>query len=291
MIFSLSKNVEEANKVFKEKDQSCSPRMELMVAGRINFIGMVKGIDSTVYQCLANKFNNLPVDVKLPIKPKIKKSDLENKLHFYGHENRARLNRCVWVVAFDGVEGVVDVFKDIQATAFMIKGQRVFTASHVFSKAGDPEFCNIYRIFEPHVKYKMKVAWRCKVADILELEFVSLDKPKFEYLTLASNLDTNLGYKLSVVGFPQLKDGHSGVTIIPCTVTNTYIRSTFLQVQVNEDIQAGNSGGPILNAYMEVVGIATNGVSVTLDNDFNVEIAGFNSFVSAKHIPKLEVKE
>lgn len=144
MIFSLSKNIEEANEVFKVKYPDGASRMEFMVAGRVNFIGMVKGIDSTVYQCLAKKFNNLPLEFRLPIKPKHKKTDLENKLHFYGYENRSRLNRCVWVVSFKDVEGIKEGFNNTQATAFMIDGQRVITASHVFSKADNPDFCYIY---------------------------------------------------------------------------------------------------------------------------------------------------
>src|SRR5690606_34560597 len=130
-----------------------------------------------------------------------------------------------------------------QATAFMVEGRRVFTASHVFSKANDPEFCYIYRIFDPTKKYKMRVASRCKTSDILRLEFVDEEIPKLDYLRIADDLDTNSGYKLSVIGFPQLMPGHADVTIIPCTVTNTFIRSTFKNCQVDADIQAGNSGG------------------------------------------------
>lgn len=142
----------------------------------------------------------------------------------------------------------------------------------------------IYRIFEPHKKYKMKISSRCPVSDIMHLEFLDKDIPKFDYLRVASDLVTNSGYKLSVIGFPQLQPGHSSVTIIPCTVTNTFVRSTFMNFQINGEIQAGNSGGPVVNAYMEVVGMATNGVSATLsDVDYSIDLAGFNSFVSAQH--------
>ena len=284
MIFSLSLDVDAANSIFRERNPNGASRMEFNVAGRINFIGMVKGIDSSVYQSLANKFNNLPLEQKLPIKPSIKKSDLEERLHFYGHKNRARLNRCVWVVSFDGVEGVEGDCALTQGSAFMVKGQKVFTASHVFSKAGDPEFCFIYRIIEPTKKYKMKIESRCKTSDIVRLTFVEPEIPRLDYLNIADVLDINSGYKLSVVGFPQLLPGHSDVTIIPCTVTNSFVKSTFKMCQVDADIQAGNSGGPVVNAFMEVVGMATNGISATLDEDtFTIDLEGFNSFISALH--------
>lgn len=284
MTFCLSKDMEAANQLFKEKYPEGASTMELMVAGRINFIGMVKGIESSVYQSLAKKFNDLTLEQKLPIRPSVKKSDLEDRLHFYGHENRSRLNRCVWVVSFDGIEGVEAGYVNTQGTAFMVEGRSVYTASHVFSKAGDPEFCFIYRIIEPAKKYKMKIESRCETSDILRLAFVDEKIPRFEYLKIADVLNINSGYKLSIVGFPQLLPGHSDVTIIPCTVTNSYVRSTFKICQVDADIQAGNSGGPVVNAYMEVVGMATNGISATLDEDtFEVELAGFNSFISAQH--------
>lgn len=284
MLFSLSLDIEEANRIFKEKHPDGACRMELMVAGRVNFIGMVKGIDSSVYQSLAQKFNNLPLEYKLPIKPSTKKSELENRLHFYGYENRARLNHCVWVVSFEGIEGITEEYEYIQGTAFMVKGQRVLTASHIFSKAGDPEFCFIHRIFEPTKKYKMKIDSRCKTSDILSLAFVDEELPKFDSLKVAESIDINSGYKLSIVGFPQLLPGHSSVTIIPCTVTNAFVRNTFKNYQVTAVIQSGNSGGPVVNAYMEVVGMATNGLSATLDEDtLEIDLAGFNSFVSAEH--------
>jgi RNA-directed DNA polymerase len=276
MIFSLSKGIETANDLFKSKFPDGASRMELMVAGRINFIGMVKGMDSSVYQSLAKNFNNLQLDLKIPIKPKVKKSDLETKLHFYSYENKAHLNQCAWVVTFEDVEGLDEDQKLIQASAFALKNNRIFTAAHVFSKAGNPDSCYIYRINEPHVKYKMEIASRCDTSDILELRFAEPIDTKFNYLKIANNLEAGSGYKLSIIGFPQLFAGHSSVTITPCTVTNSFIRSTFTHVQVDAAILGGNSGGPVVNAYMEVVGIATNGVSATGE--------GFNSFISAKHI-------
>jgi RNA-directed DNA polymerase len=279
MIYSLSKGIEAANDLFKLKFPDGASRMEFMVAGRINFIGMVKGMDSSVYQSLAKSFNNLQLGLKVPIKPKIKKSELETKLHFYSYENRAHLNQCVWVVTFENIEGLDDDQQFIQASAFALKNNRIFTAAHVFSKAGNPNSCYIYRIYEPHLKYKMEIASRCDISDILELRFIDAIDTKFSYLKIANSLDAGSGYKLSIIGFPQLLGGHSSVTITPCTVTNSFIRSTFTQVQVDATILGGNSGGPVVNAYMEVVGIATNGVSATGE--------GFNSFVSAKHI-KLE---
>lgn len=58
-------------------------------------------------------------------------------------------------------------------------------------------------------------------------------------------------------------------------------------------INAGNSGGPIVNVYMQVVGMAVTGIDVT-HYDGESQLEGSNTFISAKHftIEKLdEMKE
>ena len=295
MIHSLAKGLDLANDKYRRKFGEESCKVEYVTFGRLNFIGMVKGRDSTVYQTLANKFNGLDISLKANTAPDQRDLKLENKLHFYSYQGKSRLENCVWVVSFDGVENIGDG-ELIQGTAFIMKGQRIFTASHIFEKAGNPDACFLYRVHSPDKKYKASVVTKCTHSDITELKIDEDNLPMFNYLNFAPNIDPHVGYRLSIVGFPQLQVGHDSVSIIQTSVTNTFTRSTFRYGEVDVPIMAGNSGGPVLNAYMQVVGMATTGVDVTYFKEevnhagsekekVHVALEGTNAFISAKHFP------
>ena len=72
-----------------------------------------------------------------------------------------------------------------------------------------------------------------------------------------------------------------------CHVVNTATISCIEHCEINADIDAGNSGGPILNAYGHVVGMATKGKTVTIDGT-DAHIGGNNLYVSAKHFQASE---
>lgn len=285
MLFSLSQGVESANmKFFEKAGGDPERRLENVVHGRISFIGMVKGRDSSVYQALSQKFNDLGLDVQVPIGPAEIKDELEQKLHFYSYKNRARLERCVWIVEFEGVPGL-DVDQElVQGSAFMIGGQRILTSAHTFVKAGNPEQCKLYLVNEPAKKYSAEVVSVDNNSDIAELKLVDVDV-SFPVLKIAPNLKTNTGYKVSIAGFPQLQPGHQSVAITPCTVINTLNISNHRYIEVDTPIQGGSSGSPVLNVYMQVVGMAAMGVSVTKDGEY-IQLEGANAFVSAVHFPK-----
>ncbi len=284
LIHELNLDVATANQKFKEISGDEAACLESVVHGRISYIGMVKGLESSVYQGLATKFNNIDTDIKVSLAPKDKNESLENQLHFYGYKNRARIESSVFVMTFEGVEGLDEDCQLVQGTAFLFEKGRIITASHTFSKAGDPSFCYLFKVRDPSVKYKAKLVWRCKGADIAELVFVD-DKPsKLRGFDLSPTLEPHHGYMLSVVGFPEYTLSNSNVSIICCNVINTSIISTFFHADIDKNILAGNSGGPVLNSYMQLVGIAVRGATVSSDGrETNLE--GTGKFVSAKHIP------
>jgi RNA-directed DNA polymerase len=305
MIHSLSKGVDEAHAFYSQQVGEDVAHLGNVVHGRLNFIGMVKGRESSVYQTLAQKFNNLDLVLKASTEPSSKNVKLENALHFYSYEHKSRLERSVWVVSFEGIEGLELEEELVQGSAFMVKGQKIFTTAHTFEKAGNPSECFLYRITEPGVKYKAKIISKCTTSDIAQLEFLDNELPMLSYLNFAPKLEPHTGYKLSVIGFPQLLSGHLSVSIMPCTVTNTFNMSTFKYGEVDVVISAGNSGGPVVNAYMQVVGMATMGTDVSsevssevsvdenetkVNVDVDVKLEGTNAFISAKHFADLEPK-
>lgn len=284
LIHAMQFGIEEANEVYKLKNGDSAPALPAVVHGRINYIGMVKGIESSVFYMLATKYNNLDLPNKIRISPRTRNKKLEEKLHFYGYENRRHIERCVWVVSFSGIEGLNVDQELVQATAFMCDGQRMFTAAHVFAKAGDAEECIVYRINEQDKKYRARVVASCKYSDIAELKIEGDKLPYFQGLKLAPDLNPGPGYRLSLIGFPQLMAGHDSVSIVPCMVVSTFTKSTFRYGVINSDVEGGNSGGPLVNAYMQVVGMAVTGKGVTIDNDIGqAYFEGSNTFISAQH--------
>ncbi|MDG9669208.1 reverse transcriptase domain-containing protein [Hahella sp. CR1] len=281
MIHSLQLGIEEANLKYKSKHENKSSRVENVVYGRINFIGMIKGVDSDVYQTLANKFNTLDLPAKLNTAPKESNSKLERRLHFSSYKEKERLESSVWVVCFEGMdEDKYDVL--VQGSAFMVKGQRLITATHIFTKARNPTSCVVYRINNRANKFSANIVYSCPNSDITELSIVCDPTNYFSWLSFSRDLEPHSGYKLSIIGFPQLEVGHDSVSIIPCTIINTLNIRSFRHAEVDTFISAGNSGGPVVNAYMQVVGMVVRGISAThFDGETHLE--GRNAFISAKH--------
>ncbi|UYV18220.1 trypsin-like peptidase domain-containing protein [Halomonas qaidamensis] len=286
MIHALSGDIDAANVVFWEKFPEKEPkRLEKVVAGRINFIGMIKGVDSTVYQMLAKKFNRLPLKKKLPTRT----SKLVNTDQKYRDIAKQReLQECVWILDFEGVQNVTEEAESIQGTAFMVKDQKVLTCSHVFSKADDAEYCYISRINERSVKYLMKVAKQCKHRDIVELEFVDNPNKIFQSLDIYHKEEMFPGYQVSLVGFPDNMAGHTTVSVLKTSITSHVNISTVDNYEVDAEIGAGYSGGPVINDFHQVIGMIVKGRTTTVD--FNTQesaLTGRNAFISAHHFLQL----
>lgn len=281
MLFSLSNGIASANEKYSKKFPNSKTSLELVVQGRISYIGMVKGVESSVYQTLARKFNSLPISFTLSTKAKSHSPDLIQKLQDSIHKMRDKLMLSVLVLNFDGIDCDNDL---IEGTAFVLGNNRIITANHTFDKAGNTNECYLYKINSPNQKFKATIKNSCSASDVAELEIVGDDNPSLVPLKIGKSISSNAyGYKLAVAGFPQLHPGHQSVTIIPCTVTNTFTRSTFKMVQIDANIDAGNSGGPVLNVHGEVVGMAVLGKSVTLDEG-QAHLGGNDAFISVEHL-------
>lgn len=286
MVHSLHLDVEGANNRYKKQKGDNVGRLENMVQGRINFIGMVKGKSSTVFQGLARKFNDLDVNLHISTEPTYVNRDIEQRLHFKSYESRLSLERSVWVISFEGVAGINDIDAQlVTGTAFCVGPGRLLTCAHVFSKAADSKKCVVYRISEPEKKYSANLVNANKTLDVAVIEVVGDELPIFKQLKVSKKLDVNTGYMLSLVGFSGLQPGHLSVSINPCVVINVFNKSTFKHYEIDKDIAGGGSGSPVLNAYMQVVGMAVMGKTVTFAGDgTDPLLEGTNSFISAKHL-------
>ncbi len=284
MIFALSNGVDAVNSKYQKhnKEKSDTP-LAAMVLGRINFISMVKGMDSSVYRGLAMKFNSLNLGLKARTKQVVGKK-LGHNLPFFTPENRSRLESCTWVVTFEDVDGIGEDEECFQGTAFLINGQRLFTAQHIFKSAGFPKYCMLHQVKNPDKKYQAKLVRQNAVSDIAELRFVDENLSAFNHLNISKNQHVNAGYEVAIVGFPQYNESNHTVSIKPTRIVNSFIikdsnKVPYTYKEVDVDIHGGNSGGPVVDGFMDVVGVAVRGLKIT-----EGEIGGTNSFISADHL-------
>ncbi len=281
MLHALELNPQIAQIKYLAKNPQSTKKLHHVVAGRVNFIGMVKGIDSTVYQTIARKYNALNFREKLRTEPKSGAERFARKLSFYENEDRKLLERSVWVIEFDSVPGLDVDQQLVQGSAFMVKGQKLVTADHLFTMAGDPRQCVVFRIFEPHKRRKAILLSRNSELDIALLRIEDEEEQQiYDYLKISTARDPKPGFKVSVVGFPQLQPGHRSVTVLPCNIVNTYTKSALHMGEVDVEIAGGNSGGPVINAFQQVIGIALSGRSVSIAES-KAAIEGNNSFIFA----------
>ncbi|WP_254275400.1 reverse transcriptase domain-containing protein [Halomonas sp. 3H] len=286
MIHSLSIDVDAANVVFLEKNPGKQfSKLENVVAGRVGFIGMVKGIDSSVYQMLAKKYNSLPLGRKLPTRShRLVNTDIK----FKKMARQKYLQQCVWVLDFEGIPNIGENEEFVQGTAFMVRGQKVLTCSHTFSKAGDPANCYISRVGDPGTKYLMKVVGRCRIRDVVELDFVVRPSDMFQSLDIYYKEEMFPGYQVSLVGFPDHMVGHTTVSILTASVTSHVNISTVDNYEVDVEIGAGLSGGPVVNDFNQVVGMVVKGRTSSVDFvSRESSLTGRNAFISAKHFLQL----
>lgn len=273
-------NIDFASK-FPNKNES---RLENVVAGRINYIGMIKGIDSSVYQTLAAKYNALPLKYKLPVRASKEKTGFKLR-EAKNHISQKHLEKCVWIVSFEDIDDLSLDEQLVQGTAFMVNSQYIYTCSHNFEKAGNPDYCYLSRITSPHSKFRARIKERCKTSDIAKLEICDQGSAIFESLQIYQKEILYPGYRVVLSGFPQWQPGHSTVTKNTTIVTSHFIKSTFDHYEVSAEISAGLSGGAVLNDYGQVIGMIVMGKTVSQDIETGcLGIDGTNAFISAKHL-------
>jgi len=184
---------------------------------------------------------------------------------FFKEENKERLNKCVWIVEFDGVTGVSEDGEYVQGSAFMVGGDRLLSAHHIFIMAGDVTECIVRRIEPGSKRYKASIFRTDIHRDLVELKISEVVDEIFSFLEVLEVDSINEGYEVAVVGFPQLQLGHHGVAIKVCTVIRSLKRQALLFKEVDQNIQSGCSGGPVVDGYMRVVGMAQQGETVSTE--------------------------
>lgn len=221
--------------------------------GKIAWIGNVKGLADPVYRALALRFNKAFQQQPIKVQPT-------------RHE---RLERSVWVIEHHNN----DPEKYVQGSAFFLEEVGLVTAAHCV--AGVTE-ATIHHPSRPSNKFKVSVAHYSEHRDLAILshtipttDFYELNKSQ----TAAVTDD-----RIVAIGYPGFGPADK-VNIRSGTVSSTTVRSLIKLLEVNFKLIQGMSGGPVINASDQVVGIIHKG-GLEEERDFAIVIAELDSWAA-----------
>jgi RNA-directed DNA polymerase len=216
-----------------------------VVKGRINFIQMVKGRNDPVYRKLAYKLTEA---LGIP------NNDFK--------KSRAELSTFI----------IENLASNIQGTGFLLEKVGIVTNEHVISGMTQENYAlyDTYRCFEETLKKKCPFAFSSEEYDIGILKPVT-EWEKITPYKIGDDRYLKTGDEVTVIGFPSYAPG-STPHISKGHITSERLRFEKKIWVINAPINHGCSGGPILNARDEVIGIATYGEKT---EDGSTEFNGF----------------
>ncbi|GKQ48206.1 trypsin-like peptidase domain-containing protein [Pseudomonas syringae] len=279
LIHSVEKfGLEVSTSVFKEKNPNSTANIETHLQGRLLYIKQVVGEESEVYRRLAQRYNMLPINSKVPNTPIATPEDSDN----FKVGNFIK-DKC-WVIEIN--ETVSGRLVSSQGSAFLIGGRLLVTCEHVLAEIFDDglrieiDECLIRRMGDENI-YEAKVIIRDKDLDIAVLKIVE-PPAGLAVFSLEDVKEPNIGDRVAVLGFPNFKEGSTDVGVLKCRLTNKYPLNNVMHSEVDKTLYAGNSGGPVINTSYHIVGIAAKGAAGNPE--------GKNSFIRVSELKKYLAK-
>jgi RNA-directed DNA polymerase len=225
-----------AEKEFRQKYDR-KPRLARKVQfpkvlrGKIEFIGSVRGRDDFLYVSLLSRYLRLYPDAH------------SRRIIVGPNAQEAVVEKAVWVLEDQNFQG----------TAFACEGVGLITAAHVLSDSSlatclplavrDADVVMLARDPQTDVA-------ACLVKASVPIQFRA-----------ASTLNLKKGDPVKVLGFPLHNHGNK-MSTYEGKITQFSVWHGVNHVMVDCPIIKGNSGGPILNAANEVIGIAVKGQGI-----------------------------
>lgn len=197
--------------------------------GKIAYVAHLKGQTDPVVRSLAQRYNRSFSANPLKLTPTVAE----------------RRDRAVWVV---------EVPDEHNGTAFFLAGVGLVTAAHCVEGMSEVEVLHPSR---HTTKFKVKVLHYDKDRDVAVLEHATIPPTEFYELEPAPRAAAVTDAVLAV-GYPLWGNGER-LNIRPGEVSLLTVRSGLLLFEVTQQLTQGMSGGPILNANNEVVGIVHKG--------------------------------
>ena len=207
-------------------------RLAAHLRGKISYVAHLKGLTDPVVRSLALRYNKSFSHQPIKLAPTAEE----------------RRDRSVWIVEHWANGGE-------QGTAFFLKDVGLVTAAHCVK--GISEF-TVYHPTKPSNRASVTVLKRCEHRDLAILAHAVHDAEYFELG--AASRTIAVGDVVSAYGYPGYGPGDK-INLRTGTVTSRPTKSAVQMIEVTQELSQGMSGGPILDAHGEVIGVIHKGGS------------------------------
>jgi S1-C subfamily serine protease len=226
------------NAEFLKRNPSASvSQITKIIAGKIQYIGYVRGRTDTVYCALRDRFNELSDD-KIPVAPDVW---------------MATLSANLWLIeSHDNIQ---------QGTAFYLEGVGLVTCAHC---VGVKPF--IRHPSKPAKKYDVTVKYIDKFRDVALLECTDASVESKGFKARKSSTDVTLMSEIVLAGYPNFGPGKS-MSVKEGKVQSLSKKSGLRRINITANIISGNSGGPVFDRYKRVIGLAVTGAETDLESE------------------------
>ena len=219
-----------------------APRLATHLQGRLAYLKMVKGRTDKVYLRYALRLERLASSRKFGV-------SIEGR-HVL---ELSILIEAIWIVLGYNADG--NEVK--QGTAFALDEIGLVTAAHVFdSDDNDPAVTwKVLKASSTETKYVVK-GWQ--VIKDLDLAIIDTDAIHGASVTISERLVT-AGDEITIAGFPNWFSPADGMELQSVKVTQTKVVHGRSYILTSANVREGASGGPMLDSFGAVVGVALAG--------------------------------
>ena len=215
---------------YDRKQRKRVPDFRKVLRGKIEFVGSVRRRDDLIYLNLMSRYLKLVPDAKM------------STVVVAAEASTQVLQKALWLL--DG---------EAQGTGFAVDSLGILTAAHVLTPTTTAAL--------PVDGIKPVVIKEIRKDDHVDVARIVADVQAIVQLKLGTAVNLKIGDAIRVIGFPRYRAGDS-VNVQHGRITGFSVWHAVPHYIVDCAIVHGNSGGPILNAQNEVIGIAVKGQEI-----------------------------
>ncbi len=208
-----------------------NPKFSRVVRGKIEFVGSVRGKADPLYWRLLRRYAQLDIGYVL------KEPD-----DFVEYDDQ-QLKNAIWVLMDEAG----------QSTAFFLRGFGMITCAHAITKR---ETAYAFRSDDPlETQFPVKVR---ATDSMLDLAIIEVSAAPLKELRFGDDSDIRQLDRVRLMGYPQHHKG-AEVSISEGCLVHEYKFEKLRRFHISPQVIQGNSGGPVLNARNQVIGVAIKG--------------------------------